>query len=128
MSIARTLILTIVLTLGIGLTPAQSAARRVIIVENNSVAFYISFRCYDRHYKGVGPWHTNLSVVTSDECSGEPSYVRINRKNLFFRNFGSTWRIWFADNCPGDRHMCVTINGGSASRSSYKVHCARCGF
>ena len=119
----------IVLMLGIIVTTAHAIPiKRTIMVTNTSAALYVSFRCYDKDYDNVGPWHTNLAVSAILGCAGDPSYVRINRKNLFFQNYGSTWRIRFDDHCPGERYMCVTIKGWSLSGSGYKTSCKRCGF
>ena len=108
------------------INPAEAVMGEINLIMKGT-GFYVSARCYGGG-KSVGQWRTNISWNGTHHC-GPPGdkrhaeYIRINRKNLWFRNQGSTWRPRRPSTCF--KNFCVYVSGSSIGSASYRTACKR---
>ena len=107
---------------------SAEASRGQIYLKMYGTGFYISARCYtEGGKKSVGNWRTNISWRGSHKCgpphdSREASYMKIKRKDLWFRNRGSAWRPTRPMECLSKK-FCVEVYGSSVGGAYYESSC-----
>ena len=115
--------------LALGATGSAQATKKVE-VQHIGFGYYVSVRCYDDNGKGVGKWRTNMSAHQKHTCRARGDrnvrYVRVNLKNLFFRNYGSTKRPHVDRQCENTEYACVTILGKHIQNAKVQERCGRC--
>ncbi len=131
----KTIIVSALLCSALGLAGTANANTGAIQLWMDGTGFYVSARCYGGGY--YDKWTTNMAALQEKTCGNAiervgSEYIRINRKTLLFRNFGSTWRIYRKDHCPSPLYfpgveihyvMAVTVKGHSQKSSRYEVKC-----
>ena len=131
----KTIIVSLFMCSALGLAGTTHANPGIIQLEMEGTGFYVSARCYGGGY--YDNWTTNMAVLQEKTCGNASEgtgseYIRINRRTLFFKNFGSTWRIYRKDHCPSPLYypdaevhymMTVTVKGHSKKSSRYSVDC-----
>ena len=105
-----------------------------IAVKLSSSYFYISARCYTEGGEhSVGPWRVNMGWHMVHRCNvthgRHPSYIKIKRKNAWFQDRGSAWRVTRNSyQCEPDESLCVDVYGYNLGTSRYSAKCKRSCF
>ncbi len=124
----KPLLIIMSLCLTMLLTKPLQAANGAIAVQMQGWGFYVGARCYTENGADhVGSWK-RLSVGLTHRCStastdSQPSYMKIQRVNLWGRDRGSVWRVYRPDDCNHKKDFCIYVRGGSLGKSRYETNC-----